>query len=143
MSEVGQGEHELVPGSDKTKQSRGNNAGQRHRNNDAEKNRQRFAKLTQPNLTIVTNNLSVPGALSVELGAEVYLLGGQFRPRPQVTIGPVAPTGIQVAVDTAIIGIGGLTVREGLSTTILEEASMIAAMIAAARRTIVLADSSG
>jgi DeoR/GlpR family transcriptional regulator of sugar metabolism len=36
------------------------------------------AELTQPNLTIVTNNLSVPGALSVELGAEVYLLGDSF-----------------------------------------------------------------
>jgi DeoR family transcriptional regulator, fructose operon transcriptional repressor len=99
-------------------------------------------ELTQPNLTIVTNNLSVPGALSAELGAEVYLLGGQFRPGPQVTIGPVAPAGIHVAVDSAIIGVGGVTAREGLSTTILEEATMIAAMIAAARRTIVLADSS-
>jgi DeoR/GlpR family transcriptional regulator of sugar metabolism len=100
------------------------------------------AELTQPNLTIVTNNLAIPGALSNELGAEIYLLGGQFRAGPQVTIGPVAPAGIHVAVDTAIIGIGGLTAREGLSTTILEEASMIAAMIAAARRTIVVADSS-
>ncbi len=100
------------------------------------------AELTQPNLTIVTNNLAIPGALSSALGAEIYLLGGQFRAGPQVTIGPVAPAGIHVAVDTAIIGIGGLTAREGLSTTILEEASMIAAMIAAARRTIVLADSS-
>src|SRR6266446_1888741 len=100
------------------------------------------AELTQPNLTIVTNNLAIPGALSNALGAEIYLLGGQFRAGPQVTIGPVAPAGIHVAVDTAIIGIGGLTAREGLSTTILEEASMIAAMIAAARRTIVVADSS-
>jgi DeoR family transcriptional regulator, fructose operon transcriptional repressor len=99
-------------------------------------------ELSQSNLTVVTNNLSVPGAVSVELGAEVYLLGGQFRPGPQVTIGPVAPAGIHVAVDTAIIGVGGITAREGLSTTILEEATMIAAMIAAARRTIVLADSS-
>jgi DeoR/GlpR family transcriptional regulator of sugar metabolism len=99
------------------------------------------AELNQPNLTIVTNNLSIPGAISAELGAEIYLLGGQFRAGPQVTIGPVAPAGINVVVDTAIIGIGGLTAREGLSTTILEEASMIAAMIGAARRTIVLADS--
>jgi DeoR family transcriptional regulator, fructose operon transcriptional repressor len=53
----------------------------------------------------------------------------------------VAPAGIQVAVDTAVIGVGGVTAREGLSTTILEEASMIAGMIAVARRTIAVADS--
>jgi DeoR/GlpR family transcriptional regulator of sugar metabolism len=99
------------------------------------------AELTQSNLTIVTNNLAIPGSLSGELDAEIYLLGGQFRAGPQVTIGPVAPAGIQVAVDTAVIGVGGVTAREGLSTTILEEASMIAGMIAVARRTIAVADS--
>jgi DeoR/GlpR family transcriptional regulator of sugar metabolism len=99
-------------------------------------------ELIQQNLTIVTNNLAIPGALSSELGAEIYLLGGQFRAGPQVTIGLVSLSGIRVAVDTAIIGVGGVTAREGLSTTILEEASMIAAMIQAARRTIVVADSS-
>ena len=39
------------------------------------------AELTQPNLTIVTNNLAIPGALSSALGAEIYLLGGQFQGR--------------------------------------------------------------
>jgi DeoR/GlpR family transcriptional regulator of sugar metabolism len=37
------------------------------------------AELTQSNLTIVTNNLAIPGALSGELGAEIYLLGPGLR----------------------------------------------------------------
>jgi DeoR family transcriptional regulator, fructose operon transcriptional repressor len=100
------------------------------------------AELNQQYLTVVTNNLSVPGVLSTELIRDVYVMGGQFRPEAQGTIGPILAAGIQISVDSAIIGVGGITAREGLTTTVLEEASMIAAMMAAARRTIVLADSS-
>jgi DeoR family transcriptional regulator, fructose operon transcriptional repressor len=100
------------------------------------------AELNQQYLTVVTNNLSVPGVLSTELIRDVYLMGGQFRPEAQVTIGPILAAGTQISVDSAIIGVGGITAREGLTTTVLEEASMIALMMAAARRTIVLADSS-
>jgi DeoR family transcriptional regulator, fructose operon transcriptional repressor len=100
------------------------------------------AELNQQYLTVVTNNLSVPGVLSTELIRDVYLMGGQFRPEAQVTIGPILAAGRQISVDSAIIGVGGITAREGLTTTVLEEASMIAEMMTAARRTIVLADSS-
>jgi DeoR family transcriptional regulator, fructose operon transcriptional repressor len=100
------------------------------------------AELNQQYLTVVTNNLSVPGVLSTELIRDVYVMGGQFRPEAQVTIGPVLASGIQISVDTAVMGVGGITAREGFTTTVLEEASMIAAMMGAARRTIVLADSS-
>jgi DeoR/GlpR family transcriptional regulator of sugar metabolism len=99
------------------------------------------AELNQQYLTVVTNNLSVPGVLSTELIRDVYVMGGQFRSEAQVTIGPILAAGTQISVDSAIIGVGGITAREGLTTTVLEEASMIAAMMAA-RRTIVLADSS-
>ena len=100
------------------------------------------AELNQQYLTVVTNNLSVPGVLSTELIRDVYVMGGQYRPEAQVTVGPILASGIQISVDTAVIGVGGVTAREGLTTTVLEEASMIAAMMAVARRTIVLADSS-
>ena len=100
------------------------------------------AQLRRRNLTVVTNNLSVPGALSAEVTRDVYLVGGQYKEDAQVTIGPVAASGIPISVDTAVIGVGGITAREGLTTTVLEEASMIASMINVARRTIVLADAS-
>jgi DeoR family transcriptional regulator, fructose operon transcriptional repressor len=98
------------------------------------------AELKRRNLTIVTNNLSVPSVVAVECVRDLYLLGGQYKGDALVTVGPVLMSGVSITVDSAVIGVGGITVREGLTTTVLEEAMMIAAMIAAARRTIVLAD---
>jgi DeoR/GlpR family transcriptional regulator of sugar metabolism len=99
-------------------------------------------ELERKDLTIVTNNLSVPAALPSECVRDVYILGGQFKRDAQVSVGPIGfPNGVSIAVDTAVIGVGGVAIKEGLTTTVLEEASMISAMIDAARRTIILADS--
>jgi DeoR/GlpR family transcriptional regulator of sugar metabolism len=93
-------------------------------------------------LTVVTNNLSLPAALPPGAVRDVYLLGGQVRTESQVTLGPVAFAGTgTIHADTAVIGVGGVS-PAGLSTTLLAEASMMAAMIAASRRVIVLADAS-
>jgi DeoR/GlpR family transcriptional regulator of sugar metabolism len=92
------------------------------------------------NLTIVTNNLGVPAAVPPNSTRGVYMLGGHIRQELQVTIGAVgfADAG-PISTDTAIIGVGGISVR-GLSTTMLEESTMITAMMDSARRVIVLAD---
>ena len=95
------------------------------------------------NLTVVTNNLGVPGTLSADCFSNVYILGGEYKGDAQVTVGPVGFVSAgSISVDSAVIGVGGITVKEGLTTTVLEECSMILAMICAARRTIVLADAS-
>jgi DeoR family transcriptional regulator, fructose operon transcriptional repressor len=95
------------------------------------------------NLTIVTNNFTVPTTLAAECVRDVYVLGGQYKGDAQVTIGPVGFVSAgSITVDSAVIGIGGITVQEGLTTTVLEEASVILGMINASRRTIVLADAS-
>ena len=92
------------------------------------------------NLTVVTNSLSVPAAVPPNTTRGVYLIGGQVRQELQVTIGAVgfADAG-PISADTAIIGVGGVSVT-GLSTTMLEEATMITAMMESARRVIILAD---
>ncbi len=92
------------------------------------------------NLTIVTNNLGIPAVVPPNTTRGVYLLGGHVRQELQVTIGAVgfADAG-PLSADTAVVGVGGVSVR-GLSTTMLEEATMIAAMMSSARRVIVLAD---
>ena len=95
------------------------------------------------NLTVVTNNLGVPATLSADCFSNVYILGGEYKGDAQVTVGPVGFVSAgSISVDSAVIGVGGVTVKEGLTTTVLEECSMILAMICAARRTIVLADAS-
>lgn len=92
------------------------------------------------NLTIVTNSLGVPAAVLPNTTRGVYLLGGHIRQELQVTIGAVgfADAG-PISADTAIIGVGGVS-ASGFSTTMLEESTMITAMMESARRVIVLAD---
>ncbi|MGK9168472.1 DeoR/GlpR family DNA-binding transcription regulator [Inquilinus limosus] len=102
------------------------------------------AELTgRRDLTIVTNNLELPLAVPAQAVRDIYVLGGQFRRESHVTIGPLGFAGAGgITADTAVLGVGGLSASAGLSTTLLEEAGLIAAMMAAARRTMILADAS-
>jgi DeoR family glycerol-3-phosphate regulon repressor/DeoR family fructose operon transcriptional repressor len=91
-------------------------------------------------LTVVTNNVSLPAAIPASAVSSLYLLGGEIRRGAHVTLGPVGFVGTRrIAADTAVIGIGGIS-EDGVSTSQIEEATMMADMIAAARRTIVIAD---
>jgi DeoR/GlpR family transcriptional regulator of sugar metabolism len=94
------------------------------------------------NLTIVTNNVAMLPVLSPETFQDVYVLGGSYSMKLNSTVGFVGFTSGNISVDTAVIGVSGLTAKNGLTTTFLEEASMLAQMIACARRTIVIADAS-
>ena len=70
-----------------------------------------------------------------------FVLGGEYRAESHITVGSVAFCGaIAVSADSAILGVGGIT-QDGLFARLLQDATMTASMIAAARRTIVLADS--
>jgi DeoR family fructose operon transcriptional repressor len=91
-------------------------------------------------LNIVTNNLDIPfDSLTV---ARVYILGGRCLRDERVTVGPMIISGMNITVDSAVIGVDAITVKEGLSKNNPEEALMTSQMIAAAQRTIVVADSS-
>jgi DeoR/GlpR family transcriptional regulator of sugar metabolism len=93
-------------------------------------------------VTIVTNNLLVPSVVPLNAVRDLYVLGGQYRSESQVTIGAVGFANVpSISADTAVIGVGGITV-DGLSTTLLVEAEMMRAMIGSASRTIVVADAS-
>lgn len=69
-------------------------------------------------------------------------MGGSYSTKLNSTVGFVGFTSGNISVDTAVIGVSGLTAKCGLTTTFLEEALMLAQMIACARRTIVIADAS-
>jgi len=98
------------------------------------------SELVSDRVTVVTNNLGVPAV--VPACCEVYLLGGRYQRDSRATLGPLLLAGVSIAVDTAIIGVGGITVEQGLTTALLEEALTATAMIDAASRTIVLAEAS-
>jgi DeoR family fructose operon transcriptional repressor len=99
-------------------------------------------------LTIVTNNLRIPAEIDTACVRELYLLGGNCRFSSLVTVGPVEFPGTladrshAVMADVAVIGVGGISARAGLSTSNLHEARMMREMIDSAERVIVVADSS-
>jgi DeoR family fructose operon transcriptional repressor len=102
----------------------------------------------QRDLTIVTNNLRIPGDIDTSCVRELYLLGGNCRFSSLVTVGPVDFPGVSpgqshaVMADMAIIGVGGISAREGLSTTNLHEARMMRQMIDSAAQIVVVVDAS-
>jgi DeoR/GlpR family transcriptional regulator of sugar metabolism len=101
-----------------------------------------FELAGKKNLTVITNALGIPAALSREVVRDIVVVGGEYRAESHSTVGSVAFCGaIAVSADSAILGVGGVT-QNGLSIGLLQDATMAASMIAAARRTIVLADSS-
>ena len=97
-------------------------------------------ELSSRDLKIVTNNLDI--SFDCVTVAQVYLLGGKFLSDARVTVGPMIVSGMNITVDSAVIGVDGITVKEGLTQNSPEEAFMTSEMIAAAQRTIVVADSS-
>lgn len=97
-------------------------------------------ELGNRNLRMVTNNLDIP--FEFLTGAQFYVLGGKCQPDARVTVGPIIVSGMNITVDSAVIGVDGITLKEGLTTNTPEEALIASEMIAAAQRTIVVADSS-
>ena len=92
-------------------------------------------------LTVVTNSLGIPAALSRHAVRDIVVLGGEYRAESHITVGSVTFCGaIPVSGDSAVLGVGGIT-QDGIFAELLQDATMRASMIAAVRRIIVLADS--
>ena len=95
---------------------------------------------TRRNLTVVTNNLAIPPVLMLEAVQEIHIIGGLYRVNLASTIGSLARQTGGISVDTAVLGVSGMTAQKGISTSVLDETSMVAEMISSAGRTIILAD---
>ena len=73
----------------------------------------------------------------------LHVVGGQLRGRTLAAVGAWAERSLaDVRVDVAFVGTNGLTVENGLTTPDIAEAMVKRALVAAARRTVVLADHS-
>ncbi|HET7475388.1 MAG TPA: DeoR/GlpR family DNA-binding transcription regulator [Dermatophilaceae bacterium] len=94
-------------------------------------------------LTVVTNSLPIAAVIAERGNIDLYLLGGRVRPRTLAAVGAwVAASLADIFVDVAFVGTNGLSVRRGLTTPDQSEAAAKQAMIAAARRSVVLTDHS-
>lgn len=92
-------------------------------------------------LTVLTNALPVASTLATREHLEVHLIGGRVRGRTMAAVGPWAEELLRdLRVDVAFVATNGMHPERGLSTHDPAEAAAKAAMIAAARRTVLLVD---
>lgn len=94
-------------------------------------------------LTVITPAAKVTLELSNRLNVELVQLGGAVRPKSAAVVGPVAEMALQMmSCNVLFLGVDGIDIEFGLSTTNFNEASLSAKMVEAAEQVIVLADSS-
>jgi DeoR family transcriptional regulator, fructose operon transcriptional repressor len=94
-------------------------------------------------LTVVTNALPIALQLANRPRSTVLMLGGRVRGRTLAQVDAWALRGLaELHVDVAFIATNGLSVERGLTTPDLAEAEVKRAMVAAATRVVLLADSS-
>jgi DeoR family glycerol-3-phosphate regulon repressor len=93
------------------------------------------------NLSVVTNCTEIARTLARETSNRVHICGGALRPDDWATFGSAAIDFVrQFHVNYAILSIGGVTASGSFMDYHLEEAEFSRAVIAQARKTIVVAD---
>jgi DeoR family transcriptional regulator of aga operon len=101
------------------------------------------AMLGRSSLTVVTNAMNIAGELAIRSDLKLVVTGGTARPESYELVGPIAERALEAMnLDVAIVGVDGITVREGLTTHHEVEARTNATLLERARRAIVVADSS-
>lgn len=93
-------------------------------------------------LTVITSALNVASVLSKDPGVEVIQLGGIVRGSSLSAVGCDTERMLENFTGSKLfIGVDGLDIEYGLSTTNLLEANLNRAMMRSAQKTIVLTDS--
>jgi DeoR family transcriptional regulator of aga operon len=92
-------------------------------------------------VTVVTNALNIAYELSIRPNVTIVVTGGIARAQSYELVGQLGEHVIDgVNVDTAIIGVDGISARAGLTTVAPAEATISAKLIGAADRVVVVAD---
>ena len=94
-------------------------------------------------LTIVTNSITIAVAAAEQGQERVLITGGVLRPNSLELVGSLAESTLgKVRIETAIVGVDGVSAEGGLTTHDPVEARTNHALIAAGARVVVVADSS-
>jgi DeoR family fructose operon transcriptional repressor len=94
-------------------------------------------------LTVVTNSLPIAQTLLASPRLTILHVGGRVRPQTRASVDQWALRALsEVAVDVLFLASYGVSVRRGLTTPDPSEGAIKRAMVAAARRIVVLADHS-
>ena len=99
------------------------------------------------NLTIVTSCLQIAvrivDLISLEIDARLILAGGIVRPRELSMIGSLPQRVFEdLHVDKAFIGVGGISLEDGLTEYNMEDTQIKQILIRSAREKIIVADGS-
>ncbi|MFE1953951.1 DeoR/GlpR family DNA-binding transcription regulator [Streptomyces sp. NPDC059524] len=93
-------------------------------------------------LTVVTHSLPTAARLADHPGIQLHLVGGRVRRRTRAAVDAWALRAYgEIRADVAFIAANGFSAGGGLTTPDLAEAAVKRAVIAAARRVVLLADS--
>lgn len=93
-------------------------------------------------ITVVTNALNIAYELSIRPNVTIVVTGGTARAQSYELVGPLADGVLsRISLDTAILGVDGISRRAGLTTVHPAESKVSADFAATARRAIVVADS--
>jgi DeoR family fructose operon transcriptional repressor len=105
----------------------------------------RLAAVLPPetNLTVVTHSLPIAARLADHPGIQLHLVGGRVRHRTRAAVDAWALRAYgEIRADVALVAANGFSAEHGLTTPDLAEAAVKRAAVAAARRVVLLADSS-
>ncbi|WP_081239816.1 DeoR/GlpR family DNA-binding transcription regulator [Streptomyces viridosporus] len=94
-------------------------------------------------LTVVTHSLSIAARLVDHPGIQLHLVGGRVRHRTRAAVDAWALRAYaEIRADVLFVAANGFSLEHGLTTPDLAEAAVKRAAMAAARRVVLLADSS-
>jgi DeoR family transcriptional regulator, fructose operon transcriptional repressor len=94
-------------------------------------------------LYVATNSVPIATRLSVAPGVTLHVLGGRVRGLTQTAVGDSTVRALaDLRVDVVFLGTNGISAGHGFSTPDEAEAATKRAMVRAAQRSVVLADSS-
>jgi DeoR family transcriptional regulator, aga operon transcriptional repressor len=97
----------------------------------------------RPQMTIVTNSLTIAADCAVDAHMKVIMTGGLVRANSMEAVGPMSEHAFQVInVGTAVLGADGMSAEVGATTFDEAEARTAIAMAANAQRVIVPVDGS-
>ena len=97
----------------------------------------------ETSLTVVTHSLPIAARLADHPGIQLHLVGGRVRHRTRAAVDAWALRAYgEIRADVLVVAANGFSVEHGLTTPDLAEAAVKRAAVAAARRVVLLADSS-
>ncbi|WP_037864699.1 DeoR/GlpR family DNA-binding transcription regulator [Streptomyces sp. NRRL S-340] len=96
----------------------------------------------ETDLTVVTHSLPIAARLADHPGLQLHLVGGRVRHRTRAAVDAWALRAYgEIRADVLFVAANGFSAEHGLTTPDLAEAAVKRAAIAAARRVVLLADS--